>query len=275
MGIKRRRVLVRGTGDIASAVAHALFRAGFAVAMHDGLEPGTPRRRMAFSDALFDGAAELDGVTARRTNDTGELVRAVDRSAWIPVTALPFVQVHGAVTWDAVVDARMRKRAQPEPQRHLAPVTIGLGPGFVAGDHVSAAVETSWEDLGRVVRHGSTLPLRGEPRTLAGAGRERYVYAPVAGRFATSRAIGEAVTAGETVARVDGMILTAPIDGAIRGLLRDGLMVAAATKVVEIDPRGPAAVVSGIGERPRRLAEGVLEALRDCYDGPAREDREC
>jgi hypothetical protein len=38
--------------------------------------------------------------------------------------------------------------------------------------------------------------------------------------------------------------------------------VAAGTKVVEVDPRGTVDEVRGIGERPRRIAEGVLSAIR-------------
>jgi hypothetical protein len=33
------------------------------------------------------------------------------------------------------------------------------------------------------------------------------------------------------------------------------------TKVIEIDPRSQDADIFGISERPRRIAEGVLEAL--------------
>jgi anion-transporting ArsA/GET3 family ATPase len=36
----------------------------------------------------------------------------------------------------------------------------------------------------------------------------------------------------------------------------------AGTKVVEVDPRGRLEDVRGIGERPRRIADGVLSAIR-------------
>jgi xanthine dehydrogenase accessory factor len=32
-------------------------------------------------------------------------------------------------------------------------------------------------------------------------------------------------------------------------------------KVIEVDPRGDAAAAFGLGERPRRIAEGVFKAL--------------
>ena len=56
--------LVRGVGDIGSAVAHLLFREGYAVVLHDEPAPTTTRRGMAFADAFFDGHAVLEGVRA-------------------------------------------------------------------------------------------------------------------------------------------------------------------------------------------------------------------
>ena len=56
--------------------------------------------------------------------------------------------------------------------------------------------------------------------------------------------------------------LVAPLTGVLRGLTRDGVSVGVGTKVIEVDPRGPAAVVAGIGERPSRIAAGVLAAVQ-------------
>jgi xanthine dehydrogenase accessory factor len=141
-------------------------------------------------------------------------------------------------------------------------VTVGLGPGFSAGEHVDVAIETAWgPDLGKVVQSGATRAFEGEPRPLGGAGRERYVYAARAGRFHTSRRIGEQVTAGALVAAVDGEPVAAPLTGVLRGLAARGARVASGQKVVEVDPRGDPALCFGVGERPRRIAVGVCAAL--------------
>jgi 2-polyprenyl-6-methoxyphenol hydroxylase-like FAD-dependent oxidoreductase len=50
---ERSPVLVRGAGDVGSAVATVLFRAGYAVALHDEPAPAAPRRGMAFADAVL------------------------------------------------------------------------------------------------------------------------------------------------------------------------------------------------------------------------------
>ncbi len=259
----RCRIVVRGVGDVGSAVAHRLFQSDYTVLMHDAPQPATTRRGMAFADAVFDGRAELDGVVAVRVDDVSALTSMLARPEVIPVVIASMDLILRVFRPHILVDARMRKRAQPEMQRGLAPLTIGLGPNFVAGLTTDIAIETSWgPDLGKPIDRGATRPLEGEPRSIAGHARDRFVYASVAGVFHTHYDIGARVRAGETVARVDETELVAPLDGVLRGITRDGVPVSVGTKVVEVDPRGPEAVVRGIAERPGRIASGVLEAVQ-------------
>ena len=87
------------------------------------------------------------------------------------------------------------------------------------------------------------------------------VYAPAGGRFETTARIGDRVEENAVVAMIGEVALRAPISGVIRGLTQHGVEVAIRTKVIEVDPRGNPAAVLGLGERPRRIAEGVLKAL--------------
>lgn len=253
---------MRGVGDVGSAVAHALFRHGFPVVVYDIAAPLTTRRGMAFTDAMFDGEAVLAEVRAQRCDSLAAIDDMLAARHAVPVTSLDFSQVVAHLRPPALVDARMRKHAAPEIQRAAARLTIGLGPNFIAGSNVDLAVETEWgERLGAVIERGATAPMRGEPRPIAGHGRDRFVYARRAGRFTAAVRIGDRVHAGAIVARLDGEAIVAPLDGWVRGLLRDGLDVAAGTRIVEIDPRLEAPVFAGIGERPGRIAEGVLAAV--------------
>jgi xanthine dehydrogenase accessory factor len=257
------KILVRGSGDVASAVAHRLFSSGYGVAIHESPRPATSRRKMAFTDAVFDGYAILAGLAAIRVDDLAKLAEVVAAREAIPVVVTDFSLLLDTLRPDVLVDARMRKRAEPEVQRGLARLTIGLGPNFVAGETTDLAVETGWgDDLGRVYEHGATRPLAGEPRPIAGHARDRYVYTNTDGVFRTDLEIGAPVRAGQILARIGSSELTSPITGILRGLTRDGVSVLAGTKVIEVDPRGPGAVFSGIGERPGRIAEGVLRGLQ-------------
>ena len=255
-----KTVLIRGVGDVGSAVAHVLYRAGFAVAINDGPCPTTSRRGMAFTDAVFDGSATLEDVMAQRIDSLDDLEAAALSREFIPVTIVPIEPVV-AMGWAVLVDARMRKRALPEDQRGLVELTIGLGPNFVAGGNVDVAIETHWEGLGQVIRTGPTRPLEGEPRSIDGVGRQRFVYAPASGSFRTTAKLGDVVTAGEVVSHVDAVPLAAPIDGIVLAVTRDGVAVERGTKVLEIDPRGNPSAAFKIGERPRRLGEAVLSVI--------------
>ncbi len=257
-----KTILVRGSGDVGSAVAHALFGAGYAVFIHDSAQPTATRRKMAFCDAIFDGVAALEGVNAKYMIDLSEITAHLALHDLIPVTSLDLHTLVASINPDVLVDARMKKHEQPEIQIALAPFTVGLGPNFIAGETVHAAVETGWnEELGKVLWQGATRPLEGEPQTIAGHARDRYVYAPVAGVFHTICRIGDRVTAGQKVANIGDSMLHAPISGIIRGLTHDGVPVALKAKIIEVDPRGELSKTTGIAERPRRIALGVLEAI--------------
>ena len=255
-------VLVRGVGEVGSAVAVALYRAGYAVALHDEPRPATLRRGMAFADTVFKGSTILDGLVAQWAESTAEFTAILAAGLVIPISTGPLPELCRAAKWSTIIDARMRKRAFPEHQRGSAPLTIGLGPNFIAGVNVDLAVETSWgERLGAVVERGPTLPLIGEPQALGGIGRARFIYAPVTGRFETSMRIGDRVERDALVASIATTALCAPIAGILRGLTHDGVWVTLRTKVVEVDPRGDPAAAFGLGLRPRRIAAGVLQAM--------------
>lgn len=254
------RILVRGSGDVGSAVALRLFQAGHAVLLHDSPQPSAARRGMAFVDAFFDGEATLEGVTARPVTAPAEAARA---RGFLPVSAVEFSTLMLVFSPEILVDARMRKHETPESQIFLAPLTIGLGPGFVAGETVHLAVETGWgARLGQLIRLGAASALAGEPNPIEGHARDRYIYAPAQGIFSTTLKIGERVEAGQEVAKIDGTPLLAPLSGVLRGLTHDGAPVQRKSKVIEVDPRGDPALVFGVGQRPRRIAEGVLVAIK-------------
>src|SRR5262245_5245501 len=132
VAMTRIPVLVRGVGDVGSAVAHRLFSDGYAVVIHDSPEPPATRRKMAFADAVFDGVALLDDVEAQRAMDV-DMVKALMVGKTVAVFVGPFPDLLEAIKPDVLIDARMRKRMVPESQRGSAPLTIGLGPNFEAG----------------------------------------------------------------------------------------------------------------------------------------------
>ena len=121
-------VLVRGVGDVGSAVAHRLFREGYGVVIHDTPQPTTSRRLMAFADAVFEGQATLDDVRAMRTDDVEQVKQAIVAHDAIPVYVGALDPLLKETAPGVLVDARMYKHSAPEVQRGLADFTIARRP---------------------------------------------------------------------------------------------------------------------------------------------------
>lgn len=215
-------VYVRGAGDIATGIALRLHRAGCQVVMADIAEPTCIRRTVAFSEAIRLGEARVEDVTARLAADA-RVARAIAAAGDVAVVVDPDARMIGALAPDAVVDAILAKR-NLGTSMDMAPVVVGVGPGFTAGIDCHAAVETKrGHYLGRAIYQGSPIANTGVPGIIAGVGADRVLRAPADGPFECVRAIGDAVSAGEVVGRVAGEPMVATIDGVLRGLIAPGL----------------------------------------------------
>lgn len=255
-------IVVRGVNEFGSAIAHRLYVDGRAVVIHDVPRPADCHRSMAFTDAVFDGAASLDGVTAVHLTDLAALPGALATHRTIPVVTAPLEAVLSALSPDVLIDARMRKRTQPESQIELAPLTIGVGPNFTGGRTCHLAVETGFgEDFAHVYNDRATRPVQGDPPPVLGRGRDRFVYAAHDGQFRTEHAIGQRVQTGEIVGRLGDRDLPAPFDGVLRGLVHDDTPVVAGARLFEVDPRGLNPVNAGIPARQARIAAVVAGAI--------------
>lgn len=256
-------VLLLGTGDIASAIARELFKAGWGVVMLRDAAVPVLRRGMAFDDALEDGVAELDGVWGVRAQGP-EMLPALARSREAVVLARLDLAVvaaacHGMAS--VLIDARMRKYAAPADLRPLAACAIGIGPGFIAESNVDIAIETLPGHEGDLVVHGATATPTGRSVPLGGAGEERFAYALAAAPWQPRVALGTRVEAGMPIGCLGQRKIVAPIEGCVRGMVRatpNG--IARGAKLAEVDPR-PGAPWNGVPPRAQRIAAGVQRAL--------------
>ena len=144
------KVLIRGAGDIASGIALRLHRAGMQVVMTDLPAPTAIRRTVCFSQAILLGEMTVEDVTARRA-DSVEEAEGLLRRGLIPVLADPDCACRAQLRPDALVDAILAKR-NLGTKIDDAPVVVGIGPGFTAGEDCRAVVETMrGHTLGRVI----------------------------------------------------------------------------------------------------------------------------
>ncbi|VTZ48362.1 conserved hypothetical protein [Methylocella tundrae] len=247
-------ILVLGMDELASAIARKLHLSGYAVAIHQPTPPRTIRRRMAFVDAWTDGAFSFEGVEARRADKTRDFLDSLKSGASIPVLWHPFEDVATRWPWDVIVDARAGTGAAPEKLRHLSEFTIGLGRGFVAGEHCDVVIDIGARDPGAVLRNGSITrqDSRDEERFADG----RMIAAPHHGLFHGAKRLGERIAKSDIVGSIGETAILAPVSGRLRGLARDGVAVAKGADVAEIVP-SPGAEVAGISRRDRLIARSV------------------
>jgi len=262
------KIVIKGAGEMASGVAHRLYMAGMRnILMTEIPEPLSVRRMVSFSEAVFEGNMEVEGVRA-------ECIQHIEgvRSAWekhnIAILVDPQWQSIGILKPHVVVDAVMAKR-NLGTRKDEAPLVIGVGPGFTVHDDVHIVVESNrGHDLGRTIYAGAAEPYTGMPGQTMGYATERVLRAPVAGRVKHVRALGDSVKAGDPILTIDNASFLAPIDGILRGLIRE-ISVAKNEKVGDIDPRGKAEYCRSISEKARAIGGGVLEAIMHVYNQSA------
>ena len=252
-------VLVKGGGDLASGIAHRLFRCGFSVVISELPQPTVIRHTVAFAEAVYQGRCTVEGVEAVLSS-AAEAAAAIERGI-IPVV----VDAEGALWRDlrpwALVDATLAKR-NTGTYREQAKLVVGVGPGFTAQQDVHVVVETNrGHDLGRVILKGAAAPNTGVPGAIGGYTQERVLRAPAAGLFRCVRAIGDTVRVGEAVAYAGEEPVCTQIAGVLRGLLHEGLQVDAGMKVADVDPRCRREHCFSISDKARAVGGGVVEAL--------------
>lgn len=260
MLFSRVSVIVRGGGDLASGVVYRLVKAGFPVLVIELERPLAIRRAVAFASAVFEGRVTVEDLTARRVAHPGEIAQ-VQAVGEVPVLVDPGGASVGALRPAVVVDARLAKRNLGTAQSD-APLVIGLGPGFTAGDDCHAVIETNrGHFLGRVLWQGSAEPDTGRPGSVQGRTLDRVLRAPCAGTVVPLAAIGDAVRAGDVLATVSGQEVRAPFDGVLRGLIHPSVPVTAGLKIGDVDPRGTREHCFTISEKALAIGGGVLEAI--------------
>ncbi len=253
-------MLVRGGGDLASGVVARLHRAGFWVVVTEIAEPLAVRRLVAFAEAVYAGEVQIEEMHGRLVHDLADAIGELGGGS-IPVLVDPEAECRHALELVALVDGRMTKRGT-ELGIGVAPMVVGIGPGFEAGVNCHAVVETHrGHRMGRVHWIGTTQADTGVPDAVAGHAVDRVLRAPASGIFKGCMTLASIVKEGDLLGTVDEVELRAPFSGVLRGLLHGGLRVEKGAKVGDLDPRGDPSVCNEISDKSLAVGGGVLEAL--------------
>ncbi len=258
-------IFVRGGGDIATGTIHKLYRSGYPVLILEIENPSAIRRQVAFSEAVYDGESQIEGLTCVKVENFEQAKEAI-REDKIPL----MIDANGDILKErkpwAVVDAILAKK-NLGTNRAMAKKTIALGPGFLAGEDVDLVIETMrGHNLGRIIEKGMAAPNTKVPGIIAGYGKERVIHAECAGRLYAKVKIGDTVKKDQVIAVIqDGeneVEVKASLTGLVRGLIRDGYPVTKEFKIADIDPReSEYKNCFTISDKARCIAGSVLEGL--------------
>lgn len=298
---KNLLIICRGAGDLATGIIHRLHRAGHRVIALETDYPAAIRRQVSFCEAVYDGSAAVEGVTARLVpaladaetdtetysgeNDTpaahivsekwdSSAIEAVLEAGEVPLLIDPKGESIELLKPDAVVDAIIAKK-NLGTTIDMAPLVIGVGPGFTAGQDVHLVIESMrGHNLARIITDGMAQPNTGVPGNIAGFTSERVIHAPAAGYIHDVRKIGDIVQKGDEIARIypdkesydnalsEYVPVNATITGIIRGLIREGYYFREGFKIADIDPRESELTnCFTISDKARSIAGSVLEAV--------------
>lgn len=298
---KNLLIICRGAGDLATGIIHRLHRAGHRVIALETDYPAAIRRQVSFCEAVYDGSAVVEGVTARLVpaladaetdtetysgeNDTpaahivsekwdSSAIEAVLEAGEVPLLIDPKGESVALLKPDVVVDAIIAKK-NLGTTINMAPLVIGVGPGFTAGQDVHLVIESMrGHNLARIITDGMAQPNTGVPGNIAGFTSERVIHAPAAGYIHDIRKIGDIVQKGDEIARIypdkesydkalsEYVPVNATITGIIRGLIREGYYFRKGFKIADIDPRESEITnCFTISDKARSIAGSVLEAV--------------
>lgn len=298
---KNLLIICRGAGDLATGIIHRLHRAGHRVIALETDYPAAIRRQVSFCEAVYDGSAAVEGVTARLVpaladvetdtekysgiNDIpaahialekwdSSVIEAVLEAGEVPLLIDPKGESIALLRPDVVVDAIIAKK-NLGTTINMAPLVIGVGPGFTAGQDVHLVIESMrGHNLARIITDGMAQPNTGVPGNIAGFTSERVIHAPAAGYIHDVRKIGDIVQKGDEIARIypdkesyvnalsEYVPVNATITGIIRGLIREGYYFREGFKIADIDPRESELTnCFTISDKARSIAGSVLEAV--------------
>lgn len=278
-------IVVRGGGDLATGVVHALKECGLSVVILESKKPSAIRRTVSLCEAVYQKTQTVEGVTACLCQTAQEackkIISGAQNKSLFEVPLLidenaDFLSVskNFDVEVVCVIDAIIAKK-NLGTNKKMAPVVIALGPGFTAGTtencNCDAVIETMrGHNLGRIIVDGSAMPNTGIPGIIGGFGKERVIHSPAAGKIELVRDIGDIVKQDELLAYVvsDGKKtdVLATLSGVLRGMIRNGFEVFDGMKIADIDPRVDSSSKAQkscftISDKSRSLGNSALHAV--------------
>lgn len=271
--INNELVIVRGAGDLATGVVYSLYKAHFKVIILETQHPSAIRRKVALSEAVYDGKTKVEDIEAVLVKNYEETLNIIANKDYkeIPILIDPNCEILNHIKPTFLIDAIIAKK-NLGTNKSMAKYTIALGPGFTAGKDCDIVIETMrGHNLGRMYLEGEAIPNTGIPGNIGGKEAERVIHASSDGIIENIKNIGDFVREKEVIAYINNdnkkIEVIAPFEGLLRGIIRDGFKVRNGLKIADIDPRkSEYDNCFTISDKARNLGGAVLTAMMYLYN---------
>lgn len=271
--INNELVIVRGAGDLATGVVYSLYKAHFKVIILETQHPSAIRRKVALSEAVYDGKTKVEDIEAVLVKNYEETLNIIANKDYkeIPILIDPNCEILNHIKPTFLIDAIIAKK-NLGTNKSMAKYTIALGPGFTAGKDCDIVIETMrGHNLGRMYLEGEAIPNTGIPGNIGGKEAERVIHASSDGIIENIKNIGDFVREKEVIAYINNdnkkIEVIAPFEGLLRGIIRDGFKVRNRLKIADIDPRkSEYDNCFTISDKARNLGGAVLTAMMYLYN---------
>lgn len=271
--INNELVIVRGAGDLATGVVYSLYKAHFKVIILETQHPSAIRRKVALSEAVYDGKTKVEDIEAVLVKNYEEALNIIANKDYkeIPILIDPNCEILNHIKPTFLIDAIIAKK-NLGTNKSMAKYTIALGPGFTAGKDCDIVIETMrGHNLGRMYLEGEAIPNTGIPGNIGGKEAERVIHASSDGIIENIKNIGDFVREKEVIAYINNdnkkIEVIAPFEGLLRGIIRDGFKLRNGLKIADIDPRkSEYDNCFTISDKARNLGGAVLTAMMYLYN---------
>ena len=266
-------VIVRGAGDLATGIVYSLYKAHFKIIVLDTQYPSSIRRKVALSEAVYDGESKVEDIEAVLVKSYEEALNIIANQNYkkIPILIDPNCDILKNIKPTFLIDAIIAKK-NLGTNKSMAKYTIALGPGFTAGKDCDIVIETMrGHNLGRMYLEGEAIPNTEIPGNIGGKEAERVIHASSDGIIENIKNIGDFVKEKEVIAYINNnnekIEVLATFDGLLRGIIRDGFKVHKGLKIADIDPRkSEYDNCFTISDKARNLGGSVLAAMLYLYN---------
>lgn len=259
-------IVIRGAGDIASALIHRLNICGFKVVALEIKKPLAIRRNVSFSEAVYENEFEIDNVKCKLCECIDDIYSTL-KEGNVALVVDELGEYINKLKPRVVIDAILAKK-NIGTYKYMADLTIALGPGFCAGKDVDVVIETMrGHNLGRVITNGYALKNTGIPGSINGISKERVVYSDKNGIITNLVEIGSIVQKNQIIAYIEDECkikheVKASINGVLRGIIRNKSNIISKLKILDIDPRiEEIENCYTISEKARCISGSVLEVI--------------